>query len=91
MIKHLGRDGISQMIARHCELARRMAQRLAHEPGIAVLNEVVLDQLVVQFAADQAPTVGDDVTREVIWRVQKVQNLLCGRATGASAGSCASR
>jgi glutamate/tyrosine decarboxylase-like PLP-dependent enzyme len=81
MIKHLGRDGISQMIARHCDLARRMAKRLSDEPGVAVLNEVVLNQIVVRFAADQAPTVGDDVTREVIRRVQADGVCFAGGAT----------
>src|SRR5215813_11586057 len=57
MIKHLGRDGISQMIVRHCDLARRMAKRLSDEPGIAVLNGMVLNQIVVRFAADQTLTV----------------------------------
>jgi len=91
MIKHLGRDGISQMIARHCDLARRMAKRLSDEPGIAVLNEVVLNQIVVRFAADQAPTVGDDVAREVIRRVQLTACALRAEPPGATAGSCASR
>ena len=81
MIKHLGRDGISRMIARHCALAWRMARRLSDEPGIAVLNEVVLNQIVVRFAADQAPSLGNDMTREVIRRVQADGICFVGGAT----------
>ena len=42
-----------------------MAAALAREDGVEVLNEVCLNQVLVRFGDD------DDVTREVIARVQQ--------------------
>lgn len=50
-------------------LARHAAQRLAAEPGIAVLNDVVLNQLIVQFGADRDPQQADALTRATIARI----------------------
>src|SRR5690606_16841186 len=47
MIRTLGRQGIAQLVERHCAFARRMAERLAAEPGIRVLNDGVLNQIAV--------------------------------------------
>lgn len=49
MLKTLGQSGMSEMVGRHCEVARHMASRLSHEDGIRVLNEVVLNQVIVEF------------------------------------------
>ena len=43
----LGREGVAEMVERHCAVARRSPARLAAEPGLAVLNEVVLNQVAV--------------------------------------------
>ncbi|WP_354687668.1 aminotransferase class V-fold PLP-dependent enzyme [Cupriavidus necator] len=70
MLRHLGRDGVAAMVARHCRVARRMAAMLAAEPDVSVLNEVVLNQVIVRFGTDLAPESADAVTREVIRLVQ---------------------
>lgn len=49
MIKTLGRSGISEMVARHCQVARLMAEKLSKEPGINIHNDVVLNQVLVDF------------------------------------------
>ncbi len=49
LIRTLGRDGIVEMVRRNVALARRMANRLSQAPGVNVLNEVVLNQVLVQF------------------------------------------
>lgn len=64
MIRHLGRTGIAEMVARHCRLARRMADSLRAEAGVEVVNDVVLNQIIVRFGDDEA-------TRAVIARVQE--------------------
>lgn len=74
MIRHLGRDGIAAMVAGHCRLAQRMAGRLAAEPGVAVLNEVVLNQIIVRFGNDDAQTL------ETIRRIQSDGTLFAGGA-----------
>ena len=67
-LRSLGRQGIAELVERCCALARRFAERLG-QPGIEILNEVVLNQVLVRFH----PPDGGDVdvfTREVIARVQ---------------------
>ncbi len=64
IIRHLGRKGIAELISRHCAFARRFADRLRAEPGIEVLNDVVLNQVTVRFGGD------DELTRRVISRIQ---------------------
>jgi len=56
MLRHLGREGLVALVERHRSQARRMAERLAREPGIEVLNDVVLNQVAVALDADAAKT-----------------------------------
>jgi len=49
MLKSLGREGIEEIVERHCGIAHRIAQRLKENDGIRILNEVVLNQIVVGF------------------------------------------
>lgn len=44
----LGRDGVDEMVARHCRQARRFAERLSGA-GFEILNDVVLNQVLVAF------------------------------------------
>jgi glutamate/tyrosine decarboxylase-like PLP-dependent enzyme len=52
LFRALGRDGIAAIVRGNCALARRMADRLALQPGIRILNDVVLNQVLVQFRDD---------------------------------------
>ena len=61
----LGRSGVSELIERCCANARRFAAELGSHPGIEVLNDVVLNQVLVRFADD------DETTRAVVKRVQE--------------------
>ncbi|AFL53396.1 glutamate/tyrosine decarboxylase-like PLP-dependent enzyme [Sinorhizobium fredii] len=70
MIKHLGRKGIAAMIERHCRIARQMADRLRGEEGIAILNEVVLNQFMVRFGAGRADEEADRLTQRTVERLQ---------------------
>jgi glutamate/tyrosine decarboxylase-like PLP-dependent enzyme len=80
MFKHLGREGIAAMVERHCRLARRIADGLASEPGLRVLNEVVLNQVIVRFGADEPPEAGDKLTRDTIQRIQADGTCFMGGA-----------
>jgi glutamate/tyrosine decarboxylase-like PLP-dependent enzyme len=73
LVRALGSDGIAEMIRRNCALARRIAERLSKEPGITILNDVVLNQVLVQFK-------DDDTTRKVIARVQAEGTCWAGGA-----------
>ena len=64
------------MVERCCALARRMADGLRDAPGVTILNDVVLNQVLVRFAPSASNgTAPDDAaidafTREVIAAVQ---------------------
>ena len=68
-LRSLGRTGVRDLVERCCAVARRMADGLATEVGVEVLNEVVLNQVLVRFAPAGAGD-PDAHTREVIRRVQ---------------------
>jgi len=53
-LRSLGRDGLAELIERNCRQARRFGEALA-AAGHAVLNEVVLNQVLVAFG-DAAKT-----------------------------------
>lgn len=56
LLKHFGRAGISEMVERHCRLAKLIADKAAEEAGIEVLNKVVLNQAVLRFGDDDQKT-----------------------------------
>jgi glutamate/tyrosine decarboxylase-like PLP-dependent enzyme len=64
-LRFLGREGLAELVERCCDNAKRMATRLAEEDGVEVLNDVVLNQVLVRFADDDA------VTNAVIEAVQR--------------------
>jgi glutamate/tyrosine decarboxylase-like PLP-dependent enzyme len=69
-LRSLGRRGVSEMVERCCRLARRMAARLQEGPGVRILNEVALNQVLVRFETPRGGDV-DAFTRRVIGRVQQ--------------------
>ncbi|MBW9115153.1 aspartate aminotransferase family protein [Rhizobium cauense] len=80
MIRHLGRSGIEVMIDRACGVAEGMARALAREPGIAIGNDVVLNQVIVRFGADLAQEAADNLTRRTIGAIQREGALFAGGA-----------
>ena len=65
-LQELGRRGVAELVARCCRCARLMAEELVRDPRVTVINEVVLNQVLVRFAAD-----GANITDEVIDAVQR--------------------
>jgi glutamate/tyrosine decarboxylase-like PLP-dependent enzyme len=51
-IRALGRDGISALVERCCDHATHFAELLGAEPGVEILNAVVLNQVLVRFRDD---------------------------------------
>jgi glutamate/tyrosine decarboxylase-like PLP-dependent enzyme len=71
IIKHLGRQGVAEMVERHCRVARAMADQLTAEQGITVLNDVTLNQMLVRFGAGEPADVADNLTQRTIARIQQ--------------------
>jgi glutamate/tyrosine decarboxylase-like PLP-dependent enzyme len=70
-IRSLGRQGIQEMVERCCSVAREIAKTLSATPGVEILNDVVLNQVLVRFivpGGDQAA--GDRLTRAVVQDIQ---------------------
>lgn len=80
MLRHLGREGVAGMVERHCSLALRFAERLSQEPGVRVVNDVALNQVIVRFGADEPASTGDDLTLRTIRRIQQDGTLFAGGA-----------
>ncbi len=55
-IRALGSTGVAALVERCCDHAARFAELLAGDPRVEILNEVVLNQVLVRFADDDALT-----------------------------------
>lgn len=71
MIRALGREGISRMVGRHCEQARRMAERLSVAPDVEIMNDVVLNQVALRLGTDLDGAKADGLTDRTIARIQR--------------------
>ena len=87
-LRSLGRDGLRDLVERCCALARRMAGQLDEAPGVEILNDVVLNQVLVRFTAPGAAGDGDPDadasdrrTRAVIAAVQADGTCWAGGTT----------
>jgi len=72
-LRCLGRSGVADLIERTCGYATRFAKGL-QEAGHAILNEVVLNQVLVSFGSD-------DKTRRVLAAVQNDGTCWCSTAS----------
>jgi glutamate/tyrosine decarboxylase-like PLP-dependent enzyme len=57
---------VADLVERCCGHARRVAEAVRDDPGVEVLNDVVLNQVLLRFSDDDAVTddVADRVSRE---------------------------
>ncbi|MEQ1727323.1 MAG: aminotransferase class V-fold PLP-dependent enzyme, partial [Vicinamibacterales bacterium] len=78
----LGRRGVSDLVERCCAHAQRFAERLGAVPGIVILNDVVLNQVLVRFLAPSGIDAAHDArTRGVIAAVQRDGTCWLGGST----------
>jgi len=61
-LRSLGRSGLTDLVERACDCARRFAEGVLSLPGVELLNDVVLNQVLFRFATDEET---DDVLRRV--------------------------
>jgi glutamate/tyrosine decarboxylase-like PLP-dependent enzyme len=64
-LRTLGRLGVESLVDRLCARARQMGDLLRGQPGVRVLNDIVLNQVLVRFGDH------DETTRRVITRAQQ--------------------
>jgi glutamate/tyrosine decarboxylase-like PLP-dependent enzyme len=62
-LRSLGRSGLTELVERACDCAQRFAEGVVALPGVELLNEVVLNQVLFRFATDEE-------TEGVLRRVQ---------------------
>jgi glutamate/tyrosine decarboxylase-like PLP-dependent enzyme len=61
-LRSLGRSGLAELVERTCDCAQRFGEQIVSLPGVELLNEVVLNQVLFRFASDEET---DDVLRRV--------------------------
>ena len=74
-LRSLGRRGVVELVERCCAQARRFAARIGELPGVEVLNEVVLNQVLFRFEDDAR-------TDAVLARVQQSGRVWMSGTTG---------
>jgi glutamate/tyrosine decarboxylase-like PLP-dependent enzyme len=84
-LRALGRDGLAGLVERNCRQAARMADRLRADPRVAILNDVVLNQVLARVSAEGRDA--DALTRDVIARVQADGTCWLGGTTWHGLGA----
>jgi glutamate/tyrosine decarboxylase-like PLP-dependent enzyme len=69
-LRSFGRSGLREMVERNCRQAKMFAERL-REAGFAILNDVVLNQVLVSFGSAED-------TKRVIAEIQSDGTCWCG-------------
>jgi glutamate/tyrosine decarboxylase-like PLP-dependent enzyme len=69
-MRSLGRSGLRELIERNCRAAKTFAEDL-RKAGFAILNEVVLNQVLVSFGSPEE-------TRHIITELQNEGTCWCG-------------
>jgi glutamate/tyrosine decarboxylase-like PLP-dependent enzyme len=78
-LKSLGTSGVIELVERCCEHARTFAKLLAQQSGVEILNDVVLNQVLIRFLAEDGDH--DTRTKRVIERVQRDGTCWLGGST----------
>jgi glutamate/tyrosine decarboxylase-like PLP-dependent enzyme len=65
MIQVLGRNGVAEIVRRHCDCAALIADRCRSVGGIEVLNRVCLNQVVLSFGASEEDRAAGTLTQRV--------------------------
>jgi glutamate/tyrosine decarboxylase-like PLP-dependent enzyme len=61
-LRSLGRSGLTELVERACDCALRFAEGIVSLPGVELMNDVVLNQVLFRFATDEET---DDALRRV--------------------------
>ena len=70
-LRTLGRRGVEALVERCCSHARRIADALRRHPQVRVLNDVVLNQVLVQFVPSDGERRSDaELTAQIVAGIQ---------------------
>jgi len=61
-LRSLGRSGVVELVERCCDAATRFSEAIVELPGVEVLNDVVLNQVLFRFESDEQT---DEALRQV--------------------------
>jgi len=61
-LRSLGRSGVVELVERCCDAATRFSDAIVELPGVEVLNDVVLNQVLFRFESDEQT---DEALRQV--------------------------
>ena len=61
-LRSLGRSGVVELVDRCCDAATRFSEAIVELPGVELLNDVVLNQVLFRFQSDERT---DEVLRQV--------------------------
>jgi glutamate/tyrosine decarboxylase-like PLP-dependent enzyme len=81
-LRYLGREGIADLVDRCCANARLFADLLGKLPGVSIVNDVVINQVLVAFESADPSEVASDVRASGVafvtpsrWRGQPVLRI----------------
>jgi glutamate/tyrosine decarboxylase-like PLP-dependent enzyme len=82
-LRELGRSGVDDLVSRCCALARRFAEQLSALPGVTVVNDVVLNQVLVRFrddaetarVVDAVPRLGECWMGDTTWHGMRLMRI----------------
>jgi glutamate/tyrosine decarboxylase-like PLP-dependent enzyme len=75
-LRSLGRRGLAELVERTCACARRFAEGIVELPGVELLNDVVLNQVLFRFDTDER-------TDEILHAVQEAGDVWMSGTTWA--------
>jgi len=61
-LRSLGRSGVVELVERCCDAATRFSEAIVELPGVELLNDVVLNQVLFRFESDEQT---DEMLRQV--------------------------
>jgi glutamate/tyrosine decarboxylase-like PLP-dependent enzyme len=79
-LRGLGRRGVRELVERCCGHARHIAERLSRRPGVRILNEVCLNQVLVRFERG-GPSDDDALNSAIAERVRAEGTCWVGTTT----------
>jgi len=68
-LRSTGSTGLARLVEQCCSHARRFASLLGDRPGVTVLNDVVLNQVLVRFSSAAAPGRAPSAAADALTRV----------------------